>query len=145
MPGRHRRSPAGLGRERPPDEYHVHRDYRSVSATSHGVSTDVVGGPTRRAGIAAEGFAKDIQLDGHGSHFRHPQGPLSTIRAVYTAVGRGLEWPVEERMESFLAAHPGDDSGSRYSFADTGLDVPTLRERSRPYLESFGVVPEPLT
>jgi hypothetical protein len=48
-------------------------------------------------------------------------------------------------MRTFWAAHPGDDRGSRYSFADTGLDAIALRELSKPYLEYFGVAPEPVT
>ena len=49
-------------------------------------------------------------------------------------------------MQEFLAAHPGDGGGggSRYRFADTGLDADELRERARPYQERFGVPSEPV-
>ena len=39
----------------------------------------------------------------------------------------------------------GGGGGSRYSFADTGLDADELRERSRAYQEHFGVPTEPIT
>ena len=50
------------------------------------------------------------------------------------------------RMRSFLATHPGDGGGggSRYTFADTGLDADVLRERSRAYQEFFDVPSEPV-
>ena len=69
-----------------------------------------------------------------------------TIRQLYTALGRELTGATEERMRTFLADHPGDGDGSatRYRFADTGLDAGALRERSRPYLERFGVATEPV-
>jgi hypothetical protein len=49
-------------------------------------------------------------------------------------------------MRAFLAAHPGDGggSGSRYTFADTGLDEVTLRKRAADYQAYFGVVSEAL-
>ena len=49
-------------------------------------------------------------------------------------------------MRAFLVEHPGDGGGggSRYSFADTGLDADELRERGRGYQEYFGVPSEPV-
>ena len=49
-------------------------------------------------------------------------------------------------MRDFLAAHPGDGGGggTRYRFADTGLDADELRRRSARYQERFGVVSEPV-
>ena len=69
--------------------------------------------------------------------------PISTIGGIYTALGRELTGDAEERMRAFLADHPGDGDGgaARYRFADTGLDAGALRQRSRPYLERFGVAP----
>jgi hypothetical protein len=47
-------------------------------------------------------------------------------------------------MREHLSAHPGDGGGSRYTWADTGLDAAELRERVRTYQERFGVPSEPL-
>jgi len=70
--------------------------------------------------------------------------PFTTIRALYAELGRELEPVAEQRMREFLAAHPGDGGGSRYSWADTGLDAAEVRERVRPYQERYGVPDEPL-
>jgi hypothetical protein len=72
--------------------------------------------------------------------------PFSTIKVLYAALGRELSGDTEERMREFLASHPGDGGGggSRYRFADTGLDADALRERSARYQERFGVVSEPV-
>jgi len=72
--------------------------------------------------------------------------PLATIGALYDQLGMVLTADAEARMRAFLAANPGDGGGGghRYTFADTGLDVDELRERSRAYQEHFGVPSEPL-
>ncbi|MGZ4693790.1 MAG: sulfotransferase family protein [Acidimicrobiales bacterium] len=73
--------------------------------------------------------------------------PLATIGALYDQLGLELGAETEARMRAFLDAHPGDGGGggSRYTFADTGLDLDELRERSRSYQEHFGVASEPVT
>ncbi len=70
--------------------------------------------------------------------------PFATIRALYAELGRELEPVAEERMRAFLAAHPGDGGGSRYSWADTGLDADKVREQVREYQQRYGVPDEPL-
>ena len=47
-------------------------------------------------------------------------------------------------MRAFLAAHPGDRGGSRYCWADTGLDAGLVREQVSAYQERYGVPDEPL-
>jgi hypothetical protein len=47
-------------------------------------------------------------------------------------------------MRAFLAAHPGDRGGSRYSWADTGLDAAEVREQVSAYQERYGVPDEPV-
>jgi hypothetical protein len=47
-------------------------------------------------------------------------------------------------MRAFLAAHPGDGGGGRYSWADTGLDAGLVREEVRAYQERYSVPDEPL-
>jgi hypothetical protein len=72
--------------------------------------------------------------------------PIATIRQVYGALGRELDDDAEQRMRDFLAEHPGDGGGggTRYRFADTGLDADALRERSAAYQAHFGVESEPV-
>src|SRR5215213_4714803 len=55
-----------------------------------------------------------------------------------------LDPVAEQNMRAFLAAHPGDGGGSRYTWADTGLDAEVVREQVRPYQERYGVPDEPL-
>jgi hypothetical protein len=70
--------------------------------------------------------------------------PFATIGAVYDAMGRELTPEAEGAMREFLATHPGDGGGggTRYRWADTGLDADELRERVAPYQERFGVPSE---
>jgi hypothetical protein len=70
--------------------------------------------------------------------------PFATIRALYAELGRELSPVAEENMRAFLAAHPGDGGGSRYTWADTGLDAGLVREQVREYQQRFGVPDEPL-
>ena len=72
--------------------------------------------------------------------------PFATIGAVYDALGLPLTVEADSRMRAFLAAHPGDGGGggSRYTFADTGLDPGDIRERGRAYQEFFDVPSEPV-
>ena len=70
--------------------------------------------------------------------------PFTTIGTVYDALGLEFTADAESRMRAFLDTHPGDGggAGSRYTFADTGLDADELRERSRTYQEYFDVPSE---
>ncbi len=70
--------------------------------------------------------------------------PFATIRDLYVALGRELTPIAEQRMRDFLAAHPGDGGGGRYTWADTGLDAGAVREQVADYQERFGVPTEPL-
>jgi len=70
--------------------------------------------------------------------------PFATIRGSYAELGRELEPVAEQNMRAFLAGHPGDGGGSRYSWADTGLDAGLVREQVRVYQDCYGVPDEPL-
>jgi hypothetical protein len=72
--------------------------------------------------------------------------PMAAVRLLYAALGRDLTPEAETRMAGFLAEHPGDGGGggTRYRWADTGLDAGELRERAKPYQERFSVQTEPL-
>jgi hypothetical protein len=70
--------------------------------------------------------------------------PFASIGAIYDRMGVPFTADVEQRMRDFLAAHPGDGdgSGTRYRFADTGLDERDLCLRASGYQDYFGVPSE---
>jgi hypothetical protein len=70
--------------------------------------------------------------------------PFATIRGLYAELGRELSPVAEANMRAHLAAHPGDGGGSRYTWADTGLDAGLVREQVGEYQQRFGVPDEPL-
>ena len=72
--------------------------------------------------------------------------PIAAIRQIYTAMGRHLDAGTVDRMRAFLAQNPGDGGGggSRYRFADTGLDASALRARAEAYQAFSGVASEPV-
>jgi hypothetical protein len=84
----------------------------------------------------------DRIVDVHFSSFM--ADPIAAVRNVYDALGRHLDGETEQAMREFLAAHPGDGGGggTRYRFADTGLDADVLRDRAAAYQERFGVESE---
>ncbi len=73
--------------------------------------------------------------------------PFRTIGQIYDQLGSEFSAETEARMRGFLAGHPGDGGGggSRYSFADTGLDPGELRERALAYQRFFDVASEEVT
>jgi hypothetical protein len=71
--------------------------------------------------------------------------PFATIRSIYERLGADLTPDAEAGMRGFLRRNRADRHGAHeYSFADTGLDPGTVRERARRYTEYFDVEPEPL-
>lgn len=72
--------------------------------------------------------------------------PIATVRGIYAALGRGLDDLTEKKMRTFLAEHPGDGGGggTRYRFADTGLEEGPLRDRAEAYEAFSGVAREPV-
>jgi hypothetical protein len=70
--------------------------------------------------------------------------PFATISSLYARLDRDLTPEAEQRMREFLAAHPGDGGGGRYTWADTGLDAELIREQVRDYQERYGVPTESL-
>jgi hypothetical protein len=89
-------------------------------------------------------FGDDRLVDVHFTEL--VADPLGTIGRLYESVGRDLTPATAARMERFLADHPGDGGGggTRYRFADTGLDADELRDRSAVYQERYGVASEPV-
>jgi Sulfotransferase family len=71
--------------------------------------------------------------------------PMSVVNSIYERLGIELSNEADRRMRRFIAEHPREKHGGHsYSFAETGLDAGTLRERMRPYQEFFGVPDEKL-
>ena len=91
-----------------------------------------------------EVFPKEQVVDLHFTQFI--ADPIGQIRRLYSEIGREFTAETEQGMRDFLADHPGDGGGggTRYSFADTGLAEGELRERTRGYVEEFGVELEPV-
>ncbi|MDH6244970.1 sulfotransferase [Mycobacterium sp. OTB74] len=92
----------------------------------------------RDSGVLTPGQIIDVQF---ADFIRDP---LATIGDLYGALGRELTPATEQRMHDFLAAHPGDGGGTRYRWADTGLDAGEVRAQVSGYQERFGVPTEAL-
>jgi len=95
----------------------------------------------RRSGVLPAEQVVDVQFTDFVAD------PFATIAALYDRLGLSLSAEAETRMRGFLASNPGDGGGggSRYRWADTGLDADALRERAREYQEHFEVPSEPVT
>ncbi|MCV7090181.1 sulfotransferase family protein [Mycobacterium interjectum] len=70
--------------------------------------------------------------------------PWTTIDDIYRKLGRELKPETAQKMRDFLAAHPGDGGGSRYTWSDTRLDAAEVRDRVSAYQDRYGVPTEPL-
>jgi len=117
-------------------------DIREVAA---GYADDIFlgldrGMDARRRGVIPDDRIIDVQFQSFVAD------PMATVRQIYVALDRVLDAPTEARMRRFLAANPGDGGGggTRYRFADTGLDAGALRERSADYQDFYDVGSEPI-
>jgi hypothetical protein len=71
--------------------------------------------------------------------------PMAVVHTIYDRLGIELTAVADDAMRKFLAENPKEKHGGHnYSFADTGLDVGALRERTRSYQEFFDVPDEAL-
>ncbi len=118
-------------------------DHSSVARAAEQYSEDILLGlersiEARRDGTLPPGQVVDVQFH------EFMADPFATIAAVYAAVGLEYTAEAESRMRAFLDTHPGDGGGggSRYTFAETGLDLASLRDRSRAYQGYFDVPSE---
>ena len=86
----------------------------------------------------------DRTIDVHFAAF--VADPIATVRNIYVALGRELDDVTEQTMRRFLHNNPGDGGGggTRYRFADTGLNPDELRERAAAYQAYFAVESEPV-
>ena len=69
--------------------------------------------------------------------------PVAVVERLYAGWGLPLSQEFRNRLEAYLAArHTNRAHGHDYSFADTGLDLPTHRGLVAAYQERFGVPSE---
>ncbi len=120
-------------------------DESSIAEAAAEYAEDIFVGLDRGVDARDRGTFPPSQIvDVHFAEF--VADPLASIEQLYAALGRERTNQTEERMRSFLASNPGDGGGggTRYRFADTGLDPDALRERAAPYQQRFGVESEPM-
>ena len=120
-------------------------DHHSIAEAATQYCDDIFVGLDRSLDARADGtLPTDQVVDVQFADFT--ADPFATIAAIYDQLGLELTDEADGRMRAFLAEHPGDGGGggTRYTWADTGLDGAALRERARPYQERFGVPSEPL-
>jgi hypothetical protein len=121
-------------------------DESSVPVAAAQYAEDIFVGLDRSLAARSDGtLPPDQVIDVQFADFM--SDPFATIAAIYDQLGVELTAAVEGRMRAFLDSNPGDGggAGSRYSFADTGLDASALRERALPYQRHFGVPSEEIT
>lgn len=104
---------------------------------------EIVVGLEREMALRDSGkIPTDRIIDVHLADFIND--PWTTIGGIYQKLGRELRPDTEQKMRNFLATHPGDGGGGRYTWSETGLDAVEVRERVAPYQERYGVPTEPL-
>ena len=92
----------------------------------------------RDSGVIPTGRIIDVQF----ADFM--KDPWSTIGDIYQKLGRELRPDTAQKMRDFLAAHPLDGGGARYTWSDTGLDAAEVRDRVRSYQDRYAVPTEQL-
>jgi hypothetical protein len=120
-------------------------DDPSVAEAAEQYAEDIVLGLNRSLEARRSGLLPaDQVVDVHFADFM--ADPFATIGTLYDRLGLDLSAEAEANMRAFLATHPGDGggAGTRYTWADTGLDADALREQSADYEQTFAVPREPL-
>lgn len=84
----------------------------------------------------------DRIIDVHFADFM--KDPWTTVADIYQRLGRELRPDTARRMRHYLAAHPGNGGGGRYTWSDTGLNADEVRDRVGAYQERYAVPTEPL-
>lgn len=121
-------------------------DEPSLAAAAEQYQHDIFDGldrglAARRSGLLPPDQVVDVQFT------EFMRDPVGLVAQLYQQLGLHLSSEAEARMRAFLVANPGDGGGggTRYRWADTGLDADALRERAREYQEHFDVASEPVT
>ncbi len=120
-------------------------DRHSIARAAQQYQDDIFCGLDRSLAAQRDGdFPEASFVDVQFTEFVND--PFVTIGRIYDELGIELTPDAEARMRGFLAGHPGDGGGggTRYTWADTGLDADALRARAADYQEYFGVVSEPI-
>jgi hypothetical protein len=120
-------------------------DETSVAEAASEYGEDIFDGlergmAARDRGVLREDQVVDVQFTDFVAD------PLAAIAGIYAGIGRQLTQEAEGRMRDFLATHPGDGGGggTRYRWADTGLDANEARARATAYQERYAVAVEPV-
>jgi hypothetical protein len=91
----------------------------------------------RENGVVSADRVVDVYFD----HFM--ADPFAVIHTIYERLGYELDTASEARMREFLADNAQDKHGAHtYTWADTGLDLGTVRERAKKYQDYFDVKSE---
>lgn len=69
--------------------------------------------------------------------------PIAAVRSIYDHFGFELRPETEAAMVTFQREHPREAGGHDYSFADTGLELAAVRQRTARYNAHFDVPEEP--
>ena len=113
---------------------------RSIDRVEIGreVSTSWMEGAERMSDLSSSGGSV-LHLS-----YRHiVSSPLDAVRAVYRHCDLVLSAETEERMRSWLLTAANVRRPPRdYKLAEFGLDAHLLRERFRPYTDTFGIQTE---
>jgi hypothetical protein len=120
-------------------------DETSIAGAAAEYADDIVVGLDRSMAARDDGTLPAEQvIDVQFADFM--ADPFAAIATIYDQLGTELAPAAEQAMRTFLAGHPGDGGGggSRYRWADTGLDAAALRARAEPYQARFGVASEPV-
>ncbi|WP_101759890.1 sulfotransferase [Oceanicoccus sp. KOV_DT_Chl] len=114
-------------------------DIREVAAHQAELLSDAL---NRAMATRAAGKVPDDQvIDVHFKDFM--QDPVAMMDRIYQHFGRTLSDQAAANMQQFLAANPSDKHGRHsYSFADTGLDLATERQRFGAYQSHFDIASE---
>lgn len=118
-------------------------DDTSIVEAAEQYAEDIFLGLDRGIAARDDGVFPESQIvDVHFTEF--VSDPMAIVRDLYGRLGLELSDAADARMRAFLAEHHGDGGGSRYTFADTGLDASELRNRAAAYQQRFAVEREPV-
>jgi hypothetical protein len=91
---------------------------------------------------SAKQYPRAVFYDMQFQDFVHD--PFAEVEKIYEALRLPMTTPGAERMRAYIAGHPkGKDGIHRYAPADFGVEPAAVRRAFGPYMERFGLAPEP--
>jgi len=91
---------------------------------------------------SARQYPRAVFYDMQFQDFVHD--PFAEVEKIYEALRLPMTTPGAERMRAYIAGHPkGKDGIHRYAPADFGVQPAAVRRAFGPYMERFGLAPEP--